>query len=328
MKPLATLSLDLDNEWSYLKTHGDAGWEDFPSYLDVVVPRFLEFLRALGLRITVMMVGQDATLSKNREVLARIPAEGHEVGNHSFHHEPWLHRYPAARVEDEITRAEDAIAQATSCMPSGFRGPGYSVSTTVIEVLTRRGYRYDASTFPTVLGPVARAYYFMTARLDEEKRRERSALFGTVVDGLRPLKPRYFRLASGRLLEVPVTTFPILRAPIHPSYLLYVGKFSRGAARAYFRAALAACRMRGVEPSILLHPLDFLDGNEVPSLRFFPAMDRPASAKMEQLRAHLSDLCRDFTVVSLGRYADLVARRPGVPEVEPDLGTGADREGG
>ena len=38
-RSLASLSLDLDNKWSYLKTHGDPGWDSFPSYLDVVVPR-------------------------------------------------------------------------------------------------------------------------------------------------------------------------------------------------------------------------------------------------------------------------------------------------
>ena len=43
-KPIASLSLDLDNKWSYLKTHGDPCWESFPSYLDVLVPRVLEFL--------------------------------------------------------------------------------------------------------------------------------------------------------------------------------------------------------------------------------------------------------------------------------------------
>jgi peptidoglycan-N-acetylglucosamine deacetylase len=25
-KPIASLSLDLDNKWSYMKTHGDPGW--------------------------------------------------------------------------------------------------------------------------------------------------------------------------------------------------------------------------------------------------------------------------------------------------------------
>ena len=39
MKPAASISLDLDNLWSYLKTQGAPGWESYPSYLDQVVPR-------------------------------------------------------------------------------------------------------------------------------------------------------------------------------------------------------------------------------------------------------------------------------------------------
>jgi len=40
-RPLCSLSLDLDNLWSYLKTHGEAGWDEYPSYLDSVVPHVL-----------------------------------------------------------------------------------------------------------------------------------------------------------------------------------------------------------------------------------------------------------------------------------------------
>ena len=58
--PLASISLDLDNLWSYMKTHGDAGWESLPSYLDVVVPRILQLLDELDLKITFFIVGQDA----------------------------------------------------------------------------------------------------------------------------------------------------------------------------------------------------------------------------------------------------------------------------
>src|SRR3982750_647036 len=93
MKNIASLSLDLDNKWSYMKTHGDAGWETYPSYLDVVVPRALQFLKERGLSITFFIVGQDAALQVNREAIASIAAAGHEIGNHSFSHEPWLHLY-------------------------------------------------------------------------------------------------------------------------------------------------------------------------------------------------------------------------------------------
>jgi len=165
MKPIASLSLDLDNKWSYMKTHGDPGWDSYPSYLDLVVPRFLEMLRELDLKITVFIVGQDAAEEKNHSALASITREGHEVGNHSFHHEPWLHLYTAEEIERELTSAEETIERVTGSRPIGFRGPGYSFSPEVLRVLVSRGYLYDASTFPTFLGPLARAYYFFKSRL-------------------------------------------------------------------------------------------------------------------------------------------------------------------
>ena len=64
MKTIASLSVDLDNQWSYMKTHGDAGWEHFPGYLDLVVPRILSFVNDRDLKVTFFVVGQDAALRK------------------------------------------------------------------------------------------------------------------------------------------------------------------------------------------------------------------------------------------------------------------------
>ena len=64
-----SLSLDLDNKWSYLKTHGSERWVEYPSYLDIVVPRILEFLDARDIKITFFIVGQDAALEKNHAAL-------------------------------------------------------------------------------------------------------------------------------------------------------------------------------------------------------------------------------------------------------------------
>ena len=127
-KPIASLSLDLDNKWSYLKTHGEAGWETFPTYLPLVVPRVLQFLRQRGLTITFFIVGQDAALPENRAALRAIADDGHEIGNHSFRHEPWLHLYSEDEIDAELARAEEAIAAATDRRPVGFRGPGLALS--------------------------------------------------------------------------------------------------------------------------------------------------------------------------------------------------------
>lgn len=300
---LASLSLDLDNKWSYLKTHGDAGWERFPSYLDVVVPRVLEMLAERGLRITFFVVGQDAAIDSNGPALRSIAEAGHEIGNHSFRHEPWLHLYEPEQLRDELTRAEEAIFDATGERTVGFRGPGFSFSPEVLAELANRGYEYDASTFPTFLGPLARYYYFLRSNLSGGQREERKQLFGKFSEGFRPLKPYAWEGLKQELIEIPVTTMPLVRAPIHLSYLLYLGQASQAVALAYFRTALALCDLRGVEPSILLHPLDFMGCDDDQDLSFFPAMKSPAAAKLRLVGKALDMLARGRRVVTMREHA-------------------------
>jgi peptidoglycan-N-acetylglucosamine deacetylase len=313
-KPIASLSLDLDNQWSYMKTHGDAGWQSFPSYLDTVVPRVLDLLKERdNVAITFFIVGQDAALDKNHEALAQLShaADGiHEIGNHSFKHEPWLHLYTRTEINDEIRLAEEAIERATGRRTRGFRGPGYSLSPAVLSVLAERGYRYDASTFPTFLGPLARAYYFMTARLSREEKDERKALFGKLSDGLRPLKPYRWQVSDRDLIEIPVTTMPLFKIPVHVSYLLYLSSLNKHAATValrYFDFAMRLCEMTGTQPSLLLHPLDFLgiedlgDGRE---LSFFPGMNIPRERKLELVNRVLQAYADRFTILTMEQHAE------------------------
>ena len=303
MNPIASLSLDLDNQWSYMKTHGDQDWQSLPSYLDLVVPRVIRFLKERHLSITFFVVGQDAALEKNREALQSIAAAGHEIGNHSFHHEPWLHLYSQAQVEQELASAEECLERATSRKPAGFRGPGYSVSPTVLETLVRRGYQYDASTLPTFIGPLARAYYFMTARLSNEQAEQRKVLFGTLRDGLRPIRPYLWQVGDRRLVEIPVTTMPGFKVPIHFSYVIYLAGFSRMLAVEYFRSAVRLCRWTGTAPSLLLHPLDFLGRDDGISLSFFPGMRMAAAQKLELMAELMTVVLNHFSVVNMQEHA-------------------------
>jgi peptidoglycan/xylan/chitin deacetylase (PgdA/CDA1 family) len=310
-RPLASVSLDVDNLWSYMKTHGDAGWESRPSYYDVFFPAALEALDALKLSITFFIVGIDAAAPANHAALRSAVAAGHEVGNHSHEHEPWLHRYDAAKLRAEIETAETSIATATGTRPIGFRGPGYSWSPTLFEILVDRGYLYDASTLPTFIGPLARAYYFWTAKLTPAQRAERGALFGTVADVLRPVRPYRWQLPSGRsLLEIPVTTMPVIKAPFHLSYLLYLSRYSETAMVAYLRTALAACLATGTEPSFLLHPLDLLGGDQAPELKFFPGMDLTGARKAQIFRRVLGILGEHFRLVPMSTHARAILARP------------------
>lgn len=309
-KTTASLSLDLDNKWSYMKTHGDAGWESLPSYLDVCVPRILDFLHERDLRITFFVVGQDAALEKNREPLTQISAAGHEIGNHSFNHEPWLHLYTKQELVDEFQKTEDAMARITNQKLVGFRGPGYSLSPTVLEVLAERNYEYDCSTLPTYIAPLARAYYFFKSpEMSDEEREKRKKLFGKFSDGFQSLKPYKWQIGEKSLVEIPVTTLPIFKTPIHASYVIYLSTFSKTLARAYWQTAIEMCRASGTQLSLLLHPLDFLSGEDAPELKFFPAMNLPIEKKLEFVSEILDVLTNNFTVGNMREHADFV-RQP------------------
>ena len=308
--PLADLSLDLDNKWSYLKTRGVSSWEQFPTYLPTLIPLVLSLLERCNLKITVFVVGQDAEREENLPWLRQLAEAGHEIGNHSFHHEPWLQRYSDEQLEQEFDLAESAISKITTQALLGFRGPGYSLSPSVLDLLARRNYLYDCSTLPTYLGPVARAYYFLNTKLSASQSKDRQKLFGTWREWFRPINPYNWRTSSGSILEIPVSTVPFFKTPFHFSYLLFLAQRSSLLAMSYFRFALSCCAISRTSPSMLLHPLDFLGNDDVQGLEFFPAMSMPGSSKRAFIGRALEIYTRRYRVVPMFTRAQELLQDP------------------
>ncbi len=315
----ASLSLDLDNQWSYMKTHGDAAWQAFPSYFDIAVPRILQFLKERKLTISFFVVGRDASLEKNRAALRSIADAGHEIGNHSFNHEPWLHLYSEQQLDEELALAEKHIFDATGQKTVGFRGPGFSLSASTLNVLARRGYEYDATVFPNLLNPLARAYFFATSNLSKEEKEQRKALFGTWADALKPLKPYVWELSGRQLLEIPVTTMPLFKVPIHLSYILYLSRFSLPIARLYWRFAMRMCQLTSTQPSILLHPLDFLGSDDnLPEVAFFPGMNIPRERKLALVSEALELMGSRYELLTMRGHADRLRQGQGLKVLTPE----------
>ena len=307
-KPIASISLDLDNQWSYMKIHGDEGWDKYPSYFDIFIPHILDILDELELKITFFIVGKDTETEDNRKYLRMITEKGHEVGNHSYYHESWLQTYSYDKIEKEIIDAEDAIFEATGQRTRGFRGPGFSWSNDLLEVLKKRNYLFDASTLPTWLGPLARYYYFMKSDLPKEEKQARKELFGKFSDGLRPNKPYYHHLKDeSKLLEIPVTTIPILRVPFHLSYLIYLSGISPVLMKLYLSVAIFLCKITRTKPSYLLHPLDLIGGDKIKSLAFFPGMNIATEQKVKVFRYTLKKLKHNFKVLPMLAFSNEIA---------------------
>jgi len=300
----ASISLDLDDKWSYMKVHGDEGWEKFPSYLDIVLPITLDILDKLDIKITFFIVGQDAAIEKNHKVLQSIVGRGHEVANHSFHHESWLKTYSKEKIINEIAIAEEAILKATGKRTNMFRGPGFSWSHDLLEVLEERNYIFDASILPTYISPLMRRYYFWKSKLSKEEKKNRKELFGSFKEGFYPLKPFKWELKSNKkLLEIPVSTMPVFKIPFHQSYLIYISTVSTGLMKMYLRFSIFMCKITKTSPSYLLHPLDLIGSDHAPELKFFPGMNVQSDKKIKIFEAAMRMLKKHFELLPMGEFA-------------------------
>lgn len=303
----ATLSLDLDDLWAYLRAHGDPGWEAAPSMLPAVVDRLLPLLRELDLTVTVFVVGRDLARLEARAVVAAFADAGHEISSHSFEHRADLSARSGEEIATDLSDTSKVIAGLTGTPPRGFRCPSFGVSPTLLACLVRDGYHYDASLLPTSLGPLLRLLHRASMSTDARQREQHAGMFGSAGNALLPLRPFRWQINGRTLLELPISTFPLLRTPFHMSYLHVLASRSGALARSYFNAALHACRVRGITPSFLLHPTDVLDVSDAPPLSYFAGMARPWPRKLALVRDTLTRLGRDFRVLPLGQLADELA---------------------
>ncbi len=83
-------------------------------------PRLLEMLKQRNIKATFFLIGQN--VASNPDIVRRLLAEGHEVGNHSWTH-PQLSKLSDDRVTAEITKTQDAIKEASGFSPTLLRPP-------------------------------------------------------------------------------------------------------------------------------------------------------------------------------------------------------------
>jgi peptidoglycan/xylan/chitin deacetylase (PgdA/CDA1 family) len=101
-------------------------------------PRVLDRLAAGGVRATFFVVGERA--ERAPDVVRRMAAEGHEVGNHSWSHKSlWL--CGPRTTADEIARAHEKIAALAGTPPRHFRPPWGMVNAAMFGAVRRVGER-------------------------------------------------------------------------------------------------------------------------------------------------------------------------------------------
>ncbi|MFG1941290.1 polysaccharide deacetylase family protein [Nonomuraea sp. NPDC048826] len=98
--------------------------------------RVLDTLRAAGARATFFTVGCNA--AGEPELLRRMSAEGHLVGNHSYKHRD-LARLSTSGIADSLARTEAVVTAAIGRRPTLVSAPYGSVSTELRNVAREQG---------------------------------------------------------------------------------------------------------------------------------------------------------------------------------------------
>jgi len=108
---------------TYSQAHVDQPYvamtfDDGPSAANT--PRLLDMLKQRNIKATFFLIGQNA--AANPDIVRRILAEGHEIGNHTWTH-PQLSKLGDDRVTAEITKTQEAIKEASGFTPTLLRPP-------------------------------------------------------------------------------------------------------------------------------------------------------------------------------------------------------------
>lgn len=97
----------------------------------------LDTLKALDVKATFFVVGE--RVKARPDIVRRMLAEGHEVGNHTRDHQR-LHELPDAKVAEELRGCEADVRAATGRGMTLMRPPGMRFTPSVLAIARSQGY--------------------------------------------------------------------------------------------------------------------------------------------------------------------------------------------
>jgi peptidoglycan/xylan/chitin deacetylase (PgdA/CDA1 family) len=109
---------------------------------EVGTPRLLDLFARFGITASWFVPGHSIETFPRQ--VARIAAEGHEIGLHGYSHERMrlLSREQETAV---LRRSIELVERVSGRRPQGFVAPSWDISPSTIELLIEHGLRYDHS---------------------------------------------------------------------------------------------------------------------------------------------------------------------------------------
>ena len=256
-KMISTIQVDLDGLWTNLQYYGYESDVSPDAVFETAIPRYIELFREFGIKATFFVIGKDVEDPKKKALLQRLHQEGHELANHTYTHPFGLRKLTKEQKLQEIEKGEKAIISITGKKPLGFKSPGYDVDPETQQILREKGYIYDSSVIPTFVYPIIMRINSVLTRSTKRTHGPKLHWF------LAPNRPYYPSLLSewkkgkffsskSSLLEIPCTTMPFFKIPIHATFALKFGML-------YFLPTYFATRIIRLPINYELHAADLAD---------------------------------------------------------------------
>ena len=286
MRPLATVSVDVDPVDLHLLGYGVGGLAPDPLAYTTALPRLVECFARAGVHATFFVVGRDAATYAS--ALRALEDTGHEVASHSHMHPMPFVRVPRSALDHELQESKRVLEEATGRPVIGFRAPNWDVSGRAVASLAKAGYRYDASGFPTILQIPVRALLVLKASDPRTALRMRPWPFTL------NRQPFRWRVGDDEVFQFPISVTPRLGFPIYHTtrYLLPEGRFLRH---------LDGFAKRGEALFYPLHAVDALGLREDrvdARLGRHPGMEHPLAYKLDLLERSLRAITERFESVT------------------------------
>jgi polysaccharide deacetylase family protein (PEP-CTERM system associated) len=168
------LSVDFE-DWHQLvhRRLAHADWDRRGPALERQTDIVLTLLDELGIRATFFVLGM--TAARYPDLVREVAARGHELASHGYAHER-VHAQTADSFRSDLERSLEAIEQAASVRPVGYRAPAFSITRETpwaYDVLGELGFEYDSSQYdsprvPNRISPIPRAPYRLRAESGAE----------------------------------------------------------------------------------------------------------------------------------------------------------------
>lgn len=107
-----------------------------------ITPAILDILKGKG-KATFFCIGRK--IDSNGQLLKRMDAENHFIGNHSYSHSNWFDLFSSKKMKNEFIRTDQKIFEVTGRRPLLFRPPYGVINPLVKKAL--KGFNYHVIGF-------------------------------------------------------------------------------------------------------------------------------------------------------------------------------------